>query len=182
MRGTILHPPSDVRYEERPDPTILGPTDAIVRTVAVCVCGSDLWPTVASIRSSSPAPTPGSRVRRHRDRGRARRRWYRPHQGAHRRARWRAVLECVGTGESMLQALRSTRPGGMVRTLDAPHGVEVPIEDLFWPNLGLRGGPRRCGATCPICSTGSGAGRSSRQGVRRGAAAGTGRRRLPGYG
>ena len=44
MRGTILHAPGDVRYEERPDPTILGPTDAIVRTVAVCVCGSDLWP------------------------------------------------------------------------------------------------------------------------------------------
>jgi threonine dehydrogenase-like Zn-dependent dehydrogenase len=52
-----------------------------------------------------------------------------------------AVLECVGTGESMLQALRSTRPGGMVGTVGAPHGVEVPIEDLFWPNLGLRGGP-----------------------------------------
>ena len=52
-----------------------------------------------------------------------------------------AVLECVGTGESMLQALRSTRPGGMVGTVGVPHGVEVPIEDLFWPNLGLRGGP-----------------------------------------
>ena len=52
-----------------------------------------------------------------------------------------AVLECVGTGESMLQALRSTRPGGMVGTVGAPHDVEVPIEDLFWPNLGLRGGP-----------------------------------------
>jgi len=52
-----------------------------------------------------------------------------------------AVLECVGTGESMLQALRSTRPGGMVGWVGAPHGVEVPIQDLFWPNVGLRGGP-----------------------------------------
>ena len=52
-----------------------------------------------------------------------------------------AVLECVGTAESMLQALRSTRPGGLVGTVGVPHGVEVPIEDLFWSNLGLRGGP-----------------------------------------
>jgi threonine dehydrogenase-like Zn-dependent dehydrogenase len=33
-----------VRCEERPDPTIIEPTDAIVRTVATCICGSDLWP------------------------------------------------------------------------------------------------------------------------------------------
>jgi threonine dehydrogenase-like Zn-dependent dehydrogenase len=44
MRGAILHAPDDVRCEERPEPTILEPTDAIVRTVATCVCGSDLWP------------------------------------------------------------------------------------------------------------------------------------------
>src|SRR2546428_11907096 len=44
MRGAILHAPGDVRYEERPDPMIIKPTDAIVRTVATCICGSDLWP------------------------------------------------------------------------------------------------------------------------------------------
>ena len=44
MRGAILHAPGDVRCEERTEPTILEPTDAIVRTVATCVCGSDLWP------------------------------------------------------------------------------------------------------------------------------------------
>jgi D-arabinose 1-dehydrogenase-like Zn-dependent alcohol dehydrogenase len=43
MRGTVIHGPRDVRLEERPDPTILAPTDAVVRTVATCVCGSDLW-------------------------------------------------------------------------------------------------------------------------------------------
>ena len=43
MRGAILHTPGDVRYEE-PDPAIMEPADAIVRTVATCVCGSDLWP------------------------------------------------------------------------------------------------------------------------------------------
>ncbi|HET9650286.1 MAG TPA: zinc-dependent alcohol dehydrogenase family protein [Microlunatus sp.] len=44
MRATILHAPGDIRVEDRPDPTIVEPTDAIVRTVAACVCGSDLWP------------------------------------------------------------------------------------------------------------------------------------------
>ncbi len=43
MRGTVIHGPRDVRLEERRDPTILAPTDAVVRTVATCVCGSDLW-------------------------------------------------------------------------------------------------------------------------------------------
>lgn len=43
MNGAILYAPGDVRFEERPDPEILEPTDAIVRTVAACVCGSDLW-------------------------------------------------------------------------------------------------------------------------------------------
>lgn len=44
MRGTILYGAGDVRVEDRPDPVIQEPTDAIVRTVATCVCGSDLWP------------------------------------------------------------------------------------------------------------------------------------------
>jgi threonine dehydrogenase-like Zn-dependent dehydrogenase len=44
MRGAVLYGPYDVRYEERPDSTILEPTDAIIRLPATCVCGSDLWP------------------------------------------------------------------------------------------------------------------------------------------
>jgi threonine dehydrogenase-like Zn-dependent dehydrogenase len=43
MRSTIIHAPGDIRLEERPDPSILVPTDAVIRTVATCVCGSDLW-------------------------------------------------------------------------------------------------------------------------------------------
>ncbi|MEZ0448010.1 zinc-dependent alcohol dehydrogenase family protein [Cellulomonas sp. ICMP 17802] len=43
MRGAIIYGPNDVRFEERPDPTVVEPTDAVVRTVAACVCGSDLW-------------------------------------------------------------------------------------------------------------------------------------------
>jgi threonine dehydrogenase-like Zn-dependent dehydrogenase len=44
MRGAILHGPRDIRMEERDDPTIEKPTDAIIRLSATCVCGSDLWP------------------------------------------------------------------------------------------------------------------------------------------
>ena len=43
MRGAILYAAGDVRCEERADPMIMEPTDAIVRAVATCVCGSDLW-------------------------------------------------------------------------------------------------------------------------------------------
>ena len=44
MRGVIMHAPGDVRVEDRPDPEIVEPTDAIVRLSATCICGSDLWP------------------------------------------------------------------------------------------------------------------------------------------
>jgi threonine dehydrogenase-like Zn-dependent dehydrogenase len=44
MRGAVLYAPGDVRVEEREDPKIVEPTDAIIRLSATCVCGSDLWP------------------------------------------------------------------------------------------------------------------------------------------
>jgi len=44
MRGVVMRAPGDVRVEEREDPKILYPTDAIIRVSAACVCGSDLWP------------------------------------------------------------------------------------------------------------------------------------------
>ena len=44
MRATTIHAPRDIRLSEVPDPTIEAPTDAVVRVVAGCICGSDLWP------------------------------------------------------------------------------------------------------------------------------------------
>ncbi|MEU3529273.1 alcohol dehydrogenase catalytic domain-containing protein [Streptomyces sp. NPDC038707] len=44
MRAAVMYGAGDVRVEERPDPRIVEPTDAVVRTLASCVCGSDLWP------------------------------------------------------------------------------------------------------------------------------------------
>ena len=43
MRAPVIHAPYDVRVEQRDDPRLLAPTDAIVRVEAACVCGSDLW-------------------------------------------------------------------------------------------------------------------------------------------
>lgn len=52
-----------------------------------------------------------------------------------------ATLECVGTGESLAQALHSTRPGGFVGFVGVPHGVSLPGDELFRSQVGLRGGP-----------------------------------------
>ncbi|WOF23052.1 zinc-dependent alcohol dehydrogenase family protein [Microbacterium betulae] len=52
-----------------------------------------------------------------------------------------AVLECVGTKESMDQALRSARPGGQVGFVGVPHGEpELPVRRMFSTNVGVRGG------------------------------------------
>jgi len=52
-----------------------------------------------------------------------------------------AVLECVGTQESMMQAIRCTRPGGSVGYVGVPHGVEIDGEKLFFTHVHLHGGP-----------------------------------------
>ena len=285
MRGAVIHAPGDVRVEERPDPKILFNTDAIIRTAAACVCGSDLWdyrginpvtePTPigheyvgvveevggdvidvkpgqfvigsffasdntcpncqagyqtsclhkvfvggcqaelirvpladGTLVSTSDLPgeelvpslltlsdvmgtgwyaavaaevKPGSTVAvvgdgavglcgviaakelgaeriiamsRHEtrqklatafgatdivtergDEGVARIKELTGSVGAD------AVLECVGTPESMQQALRSTRPGGNVGFVGVPHGVTIDGEELFYSHVGLRGGP-----------------------------------------
>jgi threonine dehydrogenase-like Zn-dependent dehydrogenase len=52
-----------------------------------------------------------------------------------------SVIEAVGTQESMLQAIRATRPGGHVGFVGVAHGVAVPGMDLFWSLVHLHGGP-----------------------------------------
>ena len=56
MRGAVLHAPGDVRLEERDDPRIIQPTDAIIRLSATCICGSDLWPYRGIEAIDGPAP------------------------------------------------------------------------------------------------------------------------------
>jgi threonine dehydrogenase-like Zn-dependent dehydrogenase len=56
MQGAVLHGPRDIRFEERPAPTIVEPTDAIIRIAATCVCGSDLWPYRGLNPTDQPTP------------------------------------------------------------------------------------------------------------------------------
>jgi len=285
MLGTMLYGPRDIRFEDRPDPTIVKATDAIIRVSAACVCGSDLWPfrgiqpiaqptpmgheycgiveevgsAVKSVKagqfvigsffaSDNVCPTcrigyqsscqhrelvggaqspllrvpladgtlvatpdvpsadliphlltlsdvmgtgwfaadaanvkPGSTVAvvgdgavgllgvlsakqmgakriiamsRHASRQKTAREFgatdivtERGDEGVARVKELTngigadSVLECVGTQESMMQAIRSARPGGFVSYVGVPHGVELDGEQLFFSHVHLHGGP-----------------------------------------
>src|SRR5215216_2153265 len=274
VRGTVLYGPRDVRFEERPDPTIVEQTDALIRLPLTCVCGSDLWPyrgiepiveeVGSEVRLIEPgqfvvgsffasdntceiclagyqsscinrqpgAPTgaqaqyaripladgtlvatpglppedlipsllaasdvlgtgwfgavaaeagPGKTVAvvgdgavgllavlaakqlgaeriiamsRHESRQRLAREFgateivtQRGDEGAARIKELtgglgaHSVVEAVGTQESMMQAIRSTRPGGHVGFVGVLHDVEIPGEEFFFSHVHLHGGP-----------------------------------------
>ena len=52
-----------------------------------------------------------------------------------------SVLECVGTEESMMQAIRSTRPGGSIGYVGVPHGMKLDVWPVFFQLVRLHGGP-----------------------------------------
>ncbi len=52
-----------------------------------------------------------------------------------------SVVEAVGTQESMMQAIRSTRPGGHVGYVGVAHDVTLPGQELFFSGVHLHGGP-----------------------------------------
>src|SRR5919108_335146 len=226
MRGAVLYGPRDVRSEERDEPKITEPTDAIIRISATCVCGSDLWPYRGIDAPTQPTPMgheycgiveevgpavtaiqPGQFVvgsffasdntcaicqagyqsrcvqseyvgaggavglcaviaakqmgaeriialSRHEsrqqlarefgatdivtargDEGVARIKGITDGLGAH------AVIEAVGSQEAMMQAMRSTRPGGHVGFVGVSHGVQLPGQELFYAEVHLHGGP-----------------------------------------
>jgi threonine dehydrogenase-like Zn-dependent dehydrogenase len=56
MRSAVLYAPRDVRVEDRDVPTIVEPTDAVIRLAATCVCGSDLWPYRGIEKVDEPSP------------------------------------------------------------------------------------------------------------------------------
>lgn len=56
MRATVMHAPGDVRVEDRGKPAIQQPTDAVIKVVAACVCGSDLWPYRGADTLNEPRP------------------------------------------------------------------------------------------------------------------------------
>jgi len=60
-----------------------------------------------------------------------------------------ATLECVGTGQAMETALSIARPGSMAGYVGVPHGVELPIGEMFFRNKGVRGGSAPARAYIP---------------------------------
>jgi threonine dehydrogenase-like Zn-dependent dehydrogenase len=56
MRQAVIYGPRDIRVEDRADPKIEQPTDAVIRLSATCVCGSDLWPYRGIEKVTGPAP------------------------------------------------------------------------------------------------------------------------------
>src|SRR5947208_1115735 len=56
MQGTMLYGPRDIRFEDRPEPKITKPTDAIISLSATCICGSDLWPYRGIQPIAQPTP------------------------------------------------------------------------------------------------------------------------------
>src|SRR5437763_173301 len=58
MRATVMYGAGDVRIEDVPDPSIVEPSDAVVRVTRGCICGSDLWP-YASMQPSETGQSMG---------------------------------------------------------------------------------------------------------------------------
>jgi len=165
MKGTVLHGPRDIRFEERDAPKVVEPTDAIIKISATCVCGSDLWPyrglnpgdgAVGLLAVLSAKQMGAERIiamSRHPSRQKLAREFGATsivtERGAEGVARIKdltngigadAVLECVGTQESIQQAIQSARKGGYVSYVGVPHGVELNGEKLFRAHVHLHGG------------------------------------------
>ncbi|TMF37429.1 MAG: zinc-dependent alcohol dehydrogenase family protein [Chloroflexi bacterium] len=60
-----------------------------------------------------------------------------------------AALECVGTDDAVSSALAIARPGSTVGYVGVPHGVELSVPDMFYRNVGLKGGPAPVRAYIP---------------------------------
>ena len=56
MRGAVLYAPGDIRVDDRDDPAIVEPTDAIIRLPLTSICGSDLWPYRGADPVTQPTP------------------------------------------------------------------------------------------------------------------------------
>jgi threonine dehydrogenase-like Zn-dependent dehydrogenase len=56
MQGAVLHAAHDIRLDDRAEPSLVEPTDAIISLSATCICGSDLWPYRGIQPIAQPVP------------------------------------------------------------------------------------------------------------------------------
>jgi threonine dehydrogenase-like Zn-dependent dehydrogenase len=131
-----------MRSEQRADPILIEPTDAVIRLSATWVCGSQMGAGRIIAMSRHEQRQKLARefgatdiVSERGDEGVARIKDLTDGLGAE------SVLECVGTEQSMQQAIRSTRKGGSIGYVGVPHGVELDGAPLFYALVHLHGGP-----------------------------------------
>lgn len=170
MRGAVLYGPRDIRFEvatsENMIPSLLAPSDVMgtawfaalaanVRsdsTVVVVGDGAVGLLAVLSARQMGAdriiaMSAHESRQKLARDFGATDIVEQRGDEGVARILELTAgigadsVLECVGTRESMMQAIRSARRGGYVSYIGVPHEVELNGQELFYAHVHLHGGP-----------------------------------------
>lgn len=128
MRATVMHAAGDVRIENVPDAAIAEPTDAVIRVVRACICGSDLWPYRSMARSDRGQPMGHEAIERVRQLTRG--------HGVH------AILECVGLAQAMQTAVAITRAGGAIGRVGVPQDVGMPgSQTAFYHNVTVGGGP-----------------------------------------
>jgi threonine dehydrogenase-like Zn-dependent dehydrogenase len=100
-------------------------------------------PTSSAPAGSARTPPPSAQAEPCGDSGVAQGKDLTDGLGAH------SVIEAVGTQESMMQAIRSTRPGGHVGYVGVSHGVELPGEELFYSVSTCTADPHPCAHTWP---------------------------------
>jgi threonine dehydrogenase-like Zn-dependent dehydrogenase len=146
MRATHIYGAGDIRVINAPDPVIRQPTDAVVRVVRACICGSDLHPyhnmaataegnsighecigvveetggDVTSVSKGDLVIVPFA--------------WS---DGTH------VVIEAVGHMPAYEQAIGAVRPGGVISRVGVPQYDKAPVgfASIFGPNITLTGGP-----------------------------------------
>ncbi len=124
MRATVIYGAGDVRVESVPDPALREPTDALVRVVNACICGSDLGVEFGATDVVAERGEEGAERVRELSGG-----------GTH------TVLECVGLVEAIETAFAVVRDGGTVSRVGAPQYDDVPMPfGVFMRNVTLTGG------------------------------------------
>jgi threonine dehydrogenase-like Zn-dependent dehydrogenase len=146
MRAAIIEGPGAIKVADRAYPIVVEPTDAVVRVVltwGLCAILAARRLGAGRIIALSHNPARQALARSFgatdvvAERGDAATEAV---LGLTDRVGVDAALECVGTAQSFTTTVAVTRPGGIVGYVGVPHDVEVPIDTMFFRNIGLRGG------------------------------------------
>ena len=157
MRAVVMYAPGDIRVEDREDPTIVEPTDAIIRLAATCICGSDLWPyrgdddvdhTPMGHEYVGVVTEIGDDVKTLRVGDFVVGSFFASDNtceicqaGYQSRCIHAYPMGALGTQESMMQAIRAPRAGGHIGYVGVSHDVSLDGHELFFSGVHLHGGP-----------------------------------------